>query len=98
MRGPTLDRLRGSAWLNGYFRALGATVGPRALLYPTRGDPMMTEPDLVEARAAARRPISRPVCSARPWTETGASRERERARERESEREVAGSVLGFRFL
>jgi len=43
-----LDRLRGSGWLNAYFRSLGAVIGPRVLLYPTRGDPMTTEPDLVQ--------------------------------------------------
>jgi hypothetical protein len=30
-----------------YFRALGCKIGKNVCLYPTGGDPMMTEPDLV---------------------------------------------------
>ena len=42
-----LDFIRGSAYLNMYFRALGAKIGKGTCLYPTGGDPMMTEPDCV---------------------------------------------------
>jgi len=42
-----LDNLRGSYWLVLFFRALGCTIGRDVCLYPTGGDPMMTEPDLV---------------------------------------------------
>ena len=42
-----LDFIRGSAYLNVYFRALGAKIGQGTCLYPTGGDPMMTEPDCV---------------------------------------------------
>ena len=52
-----MDRTRGSGWLNAYFRALGAKIGPRVLLYPTKGDPMMTEPDLVEVEETVRESI-----------------------------------------
>ena len=45
--GRVLDSLRGSAYLVWYFRALGAKVGQNVCLYPTGGDPMMTEPELV---------------------------------------------------
>lgn len=30
-----------------YFRALGCNIGKNVCLYPTGGDPMMTEPDIV---------------------------------------------------
>jgi len=43
-----LDFIRGSAYLNWYYRALGAKIGDGTCLYPTGGDPMMTEPDCVE--------------------------------------------------
>lgn len=42
-----LDFIRGSAYLNMYYRALGAKIGQGTCLYPTGGDPMMTEPDCV---------------------------------------------------
>ena len=42
-----LDFLGGSWYIVAYFRALGATIGSDTCLYPTGGDPMMTEPDLV---------------------------------------------------
>jgi carbonic anhydrase/acetyltransferase-like protein (isoleucine patch superfamily) len=48
-----LDFVRGSALLNAYFRCLGATIESRVLLYPTGGDPMMTEPDLVTLERGA---------------------------------------------
>lgn len=42
-----LDYLRGSEYLNVFFRCLGATIGRDVCLYPTGASPMMTEPDLV---------------------------------------------------
>eukprot|EP00026_Physarum_polycephalum_P000199 Phypoly_transcript_00199.p1 GENE.Phypoly_transcript_00199~~Phypoly_transcript_00199.p1 ORF type:complete len:1729 (+),score=274.19 Phypoly_transcript_00199:185-5371(+) len=42
-----LEWLLGSAYLVWYFRALGCKIGRNVCLYPTGGDPMMTEPDLV---------------------------------------------------
>ncbi|KAJ3064506.1 hypothetical protein HDU98_012091 [Podochytrium sp. JEL0797] len=42
-----LDNIRGSHFIVMYFRALGCTIGERVCLYPTGGDPMMTEPDLI---------------------------------------------------
>lgn len=42
-----LEWLLGSAYLVWYFRALGCKIGSNVCLYPTGGDPMMTEPDLV---------------------------------------------------
>lgn len=42
-----LDRIRGSEYINYYFRALGCTIGKNVCLYPNGGDPMMTEPDMV---------------------------------------------------
>ncbi len=44
---PILAYLHGSHLFNAYFRALGASIAGRVLLYPTGGDPVMTEPDLV---------------------------------------------------
>ncbi|KAI9204256.1 uncharacterized protein BJ171DRAFT_459609 [Polychytrium aggregatum] len=46
IRHGLLDRIRGSWYIVAFFRALGAKVGKRVCLYPTGGDPMMTEPDL----------------------------------------------------
>lgn len=43
-----LEYFCGSAFIVSYFRALGATIGDKVCLYPNGGDPMMTEPDLVE--------------------------------------------------
>jgi len=42
-----LEYILGSAYLVWYFRALGCNIGKNVCLYPTGGDPMMTEPDLV---------------------------------------------------
>ncbi|KAI8799704.1 acetyl-CoA synthetase-like protein [Cladochytrium replicatum] len=42
-----LDLVRGSWYIVAFFRMLGAKIGKRVCLYPTGGDPMMTEPDLV---------------------------------------------------
>ncbi|KAJ3246725.1 hypothetical protein HDU78_006260 [Chytriomyces hyalinus] len=42
-----VNDLRGSAFIVSYFRAMGCSIGERVCLYPTGGDPMMTEPDLV---------------------------------------------------
>ncbi|KAJ3243572.1 hypothetical protein HDU78_000332 [Chytriomyces hyalinus] len=42
-----VNDIRGSAFIVSYFRALGCSIGERVCLYPTGGDPMMTEPDLV---------------------------------------------------
>jgi len=42
-----LNLLLGSAYIVWYFRSLGCTIGKNVCLYPTGGDPMMTEPDLV---------------------------------------------------
>ncbi|KAI9331586.1 hypothetical protein BDR26DRAFT_938321 [Obelidium mucronatum] len=47
MHGHLLNSIRGSHFLVAYFRALGCTIGERVCLYPTGGDPMMTEPDLI---------------------------------------------------
>lgn len=38
------ERYKDLVW---YFRALGCKIGKNVCLYPTGGDPMMTEPDLV---------------------------------------------------
>lgn len=43
-----LNHLIGSAWICSYFRSLGASIGENVCLYPNGGDPMMTEPDLVQ--------------------------------------------------
>ena len=43
-----LEFLQGSEYLVLYFRALGGKIGKNVCLYPHGGDPMMTEPDLVE--------------------------------------------------
>jgi len=48
-----LDFLGGSWYIVAYFRALGATIGTNTCLYPTGGDPMMTEPDLVTIKNGA---------------------------------------------
>ncbi|KAJ3142503.1 hypothetical protein HK100_002569 [Physocladia obscura] len=45
--GVPRDRIRGSEYLVQYFRALGCSIGEHVCLYPTGGDPMMTEPDLL---------------------------------------------------
>ena len=42
-----LDLIRGSEYLNYYYRSLGCKIGKNVCLYPNGGDPMMTEPDLV---------------------------------------------------
>ena len=47
IRAHLLDYFTGSAYLVWYFRALGCTIGKDTCLYPTGGDPMMTEPELV---------------------------------------------------
>ncbi|RKO90570.1 hypothetical protein BDK51DRAFT_31135 [Blyttiomyces helicus] len=47
IRGDFIEHLRGTWFLVLFFRALGANIGDRVCLYPTGGDPMMTEPDLV---------------------------------------------------
>ncbi|KAJ3381630.1 hypothetical protein HDU84_004975 [Entophlyctis sp. JEL0112] len=41
------NHLCGTWYLVEYFRALGCDIGAQVCLYPTGGDPMMTEPDLV---------------------------------------------------
>jgi len=45
--GGILQYFQGSAYIVWYFRALGCNIGKNVCLYPTGGDPMMTEPDLV---------------------------------------------------
>ncbi|KAI9209506.1 AMP-dependent synthetase and ligase [Polychytrium aggregatum] len=47
LREELLNCLRGSWYIVAHFRALGCKIGSRVCLYPTGGDPMMTEPDLV---------------------------------------------------
>ena len=42
-----LDLIRGSEYLNFYYRCLGCKMGKNVCLYPNGGDPMMTEPDMV---------------------------------------------------
>jgi len=42
-----IDLVNGSAYIVWYFRSLGCQIGKNVCLYPTGGDPMMTEPDLV---------------------------------------------------
>lgn len=44
---PILHQLQGTPFLVWYFRALGCNIGSNVCLYPTGGDPMMTEPDLI---------------------------------------------------
>ncbi|KAI9207543.1 uncharacterized protein BJ171DRAFT_596561 [Polychytrium aggregatum] len=48
LRGDLLEYIRGSWYIVHYFRSLGCRIGKRVCLYPTGGDPMMTEPDLVK--------------------------------------------------
>lgn len=43
-----LEYIQGSVYLVWYFRSLGARIGRDTCLYPTGGDPMMTEPELVQ--------------------------------------------------
>ena len=43
-----LEYIQGSVYLVWYFRSLGARIGKDTCLYPTGGDPMMTEPELVQ--------------------------------------------------
>jgi acetyltransferase-like isoleucine patch superfamily enzyme len=45
--------MRGTPMISAYLRSQGATIGEGACLYPTGGDPVMTEPDLVEVGAGA---------------------------------------------
>ncbi|CAF1595681.1 unnamed protein product, partial [Adineta ricciae] len=47
IRRHILDVFCGSAYLCLYYRCLGSRIGHNVCLYPTGGDPMMTEPDLV---------------------------------------------------
>ncbi|KAJ3020615.1 UNVERIFIED_CONTAM: hypothetical protein HDU68_010093 [Siphonaria sp. JEL0065] len=47
MQSGLLGAVRGSHLLVMYFRALGCNIGENVCLYPTGGDPMMTEPDLI---------------------------------------------------
>lgn len=47
LRQNVLERFCGSAYLCVYYRCLGSRIGRNVYLYPTGGDPMMTEPDLV---------------------------------------------------
>lgn len=42
-----LELLRGTHYIVMFFRALGSSIGQRVCLYPTGGDPMMTEPELI---------------------------------------------------
>jgi acetyltransferase-like isoleucine patch superfamily enzyme len=42
-----LELISGSAFLVWYFRAMGCVIGENVCLYPNGGDPMMTEPDMV---------------------------------------------------
>ncbi|KAJ3030794.1 hypothetical protein HDV00_008707 [Rhizophlyctis rosea] len=48
VRRDVLDFIRGSHYIVLFFRALGCNIGTNVCLYPTGGDPMMTEPDLVK--------------------------------------------------
>lgn len=43
-----LSLVQGSQYLVWYFRLLGCKIGNNVCLYPTGGDPMMTEPDMVQ--------------------------------------------------
>jgi len=43
-----LDKIRGTEFINIYFRSLGCKIGKNVCLYPNGGDPMMTEPDMVQ--------------------------------------------------
>ena len=43
-----LDLFQGTYYLVLYFKCLGGTIGEDVCLYPNGGDPMMTEPDLVQ--------------------------------------------------
>ncbi|UJR19404.1 hypothetical protein I4U23_022534 [Adineta vaga] len=47
LRQNVLEHFCGSAYLCIYYRSLGSHIGRNVCLYPTGGDPMMTEPDLV---------------------------------------------------
>ncbi|TPX69966.1 hypothetical protein SpCBS45565_g02004 [Spizellomyces sp. 'palustris'] len=47
VRRDILDYIRGSWYILQFFRFLGCRIGKRVCLYPTGGDPMMTEPDLI---------------------------------------------------
>lgn len=42
-----LNFMGGSSWIILFFRAMGCKIGKRVCLYPNRGYPYMTEPDLV---------------------------------------------------
>jgi acetyltransferase-like isoleucine patch superfamily enzyme len=43
-----LDFITGSPFMATFFRLLGCQIGAHSCLYPTGGDPYMSEPDLVE--------------------------------------------------
>ncbi|KAI8078628.1 uncharacterized protein BX664DRAFT_342329 [Halteromyces radiatus] len=47
LRQNALNLIGGSGWIMLYFRGMGCRIGKRVCLYPSGGDPMMTEPDLV---------------------------------------------------